>query len=207
MATEVTMPKLGLTMEEGTVLSWGKKAGESVEKGETLLVIQTDKVEYEVEAPASGIVLKTLAGEGDVIPTGQVIALIGKAGEKVEETAPAPAPPKAGAAAPQPAGAAQQPAAATPQPASGGDGRVFISPLARKLAREMGVDYAKVQGSGPKGRIVKDDILRAAKAAPPPMARPVPPPAVMEIILETIPVRGMRKVIAGRMAASWSSAP
>lgn len=202
MATEVTMPKLGLTMEEGTILSWGRKAGESVEKGEPLLVIQTDKVEYEVEAPASGIVLKTLANEGDVIPTGQVIALIGKAGEKAEEAAPAPAAPKA-AAAPQPAGTA-------PQSVSGGDGRVFISPLARKLAQEMGVDYTKIQGSGPKGRIVKDDILRAAQAAPAEAARPAatgPAPAATEKILETIPVRGMRKVIAGRMAASWSSAP
>ncbi|MFQ5914597.1 MAG: dihydrolipoamide acetyltransferase family protein [Nitrospinota bacterium] len=222
MATQVTMPKLGLTMEEGTVLNWKKQAGESVEKGEPLLVIETDKVEFDVEAPASGTVLKTFANEGDVIPTGQVIAFIGEAGEKVAPApaAPAPEPAKTPAvAAPQPA----VPVAAAPAPAipeAGGDGRIFISPLARKLAREMGVDFTRIKGSGPRGRIVKDDILKAARAAPAApgvaAAPPVRPVAVQQVaappvapggILDTVPVRGMRKVIAERMARSWASAP
>ncbi len=219
MATEVTMPKLGLTMEEGTVLNWIKKAGESVEKGEVLLVIQTDKVEYDVEAPASGSVLKTLANEGDLIPTGQVIAFIGEAGEEVKAAAPvAPKTDAPAEAAKAPAQEAPQPAAAVAAAPGPGDGRVFISPLARKLATEMGVDFTKIKGSGPKGRIVKEDILRAAQAmpaaaapgvapAPAIAAAPPPQPAAPGGILDTIPVRGMRKVIAERMAQSWASAP
>ncbi len=93
MAVEVTMPKLGLTMEQGTVLNWNKGVGDPVETGEVLLTIQTDKVEFEVEAPAGGTVLKLLANEGDVVPTGDVIAFIGAAGEEVDAAAPAPSAP------------------------------------------------------------------------------------------------------------------
>jgi len=100
MAVEVTMPKLGLTMEQGTVLNWNKGVGDPVETGEVLLTIQTDKVEFEVEAPAGGTVLKLLANEGDVVPTGEVIAFIGAAGEEVDAAAPAPSAP----AAPPPPG-------------------------------------------------------------------------------------------------------
>jgi pyruvate dehydrogenase E2 component (dihydrolipoamide acetyltransferase) len=202
MATEVTMPKLGLTMEEGTVLNWKKKVGESVRQGEVLLIIQTDKVEYDVEAPAAGTVLKLLANEGDVIPTGQVIAFVGKEGEEVGDGgAPAPsAPPAVEAAKPVAA------VAATPATPTDG-GRIFISPLARKMAKEMGIDYSQISGSGPKGRIVKDDILRAAEGAPAapgaaaaPVLRMVPPsaPAAPGGILHTIPVRGMRCARATR---------
>ncbi|MFQ5691602.1 MAG: dihydrolipoamide acetyltransferase family protein, partial [Nitrospinota bacterium] len=228
MATEVTMPKLGLTMEEGTVLDWRKKPGETVRQGEVLLVIQTDKVEFDVEAPASGTVLKTLANPGDVVPTGQAITFIGEAGEEVEAAAapvapaaPAEQPPAEQPPAEQPqAGSVPRPAVSAPAAAGPGeDGRIFISPLARKLAREMGVDITRVQGSGPNGRIVKNDVLRAAQAAP--AAAPVAPAAGRPVaaqpvagrpmaaggVLETIPVRGMRKVIAERMAQSWASVP
>ena len=83
MATPLPMPKLGLTMEEGTILKWRKSEGESVEKGEIILDIQTDKVEYEVESPGGGTLLKTIHGEGDVVPCGTNIAVIGNPGEDV----------------------------------------------------------------------------------------------------------------------------
>ena len=268
MAVEVTMPKLGLTMEQGTVLNWNKGVGDPVETGEVLLIIQTDKVEFEVEAPAGGTVLKLLANEGDVVPTGEVIAFIGEAGEEVDVAAPAPpatAAPEAttadvaaGRAAPEApppgdgriaispvakklaaemgvdvstlegsgpggrivkedvlkaaeGGGGAAPAAApavTPVAPRRADGRIFISPLARRLAKERGIDPARIQGSGPKGRIIKDDILRAARAGPGiPAFAPPPPPAAPGGILESIAVRGMREVIGRRMAQSWSAAP
>ena len=91
MATPLPMPKLGLTMEEGTILKWRKGEGETVEKGEIILDIQTDKVEYEVESPDGGLLLKTLAGEGDVVPCGTDIAVIGEAGEDISGFGSTPA--------------------------------------------------------------------------------------------------------------------
>ncbi len=230
MATEVTMPKLGLTMEQGTVLTWKKKAGDLVGEGEVLLVIQTDKVEFDVESPAAGTLLRLLANEGDVVPTGDVIAYVGEADEKLEN---APAPRVGAAAAGRvaaspvarnlatelgvdlsavkgsgPGGrivkedvlkAAEAPSAA---PVSA-DGRVFISPLAKRLARERGIDYSRIRGSGPNGRIIKNDILQAEQ-------KPEAAPTIATSpggILESIPVRGMRQVIAQRMVQSWTSIP
>ena len=256
MAVEVTMPKLGLTMEQGTVLNWNKGVGDPVETGEVLLTIQTDKVEFEVEAPAGGTVLKLLANEGDVVPTGDVIAFIGAAGEEVDAAAPAPSAPAAPPLPPEApprgngriaispvakklaaemgvdvstlegsgpggrivkedvlkaaeGGGAASPAAPAVTPAAPprANGRIFISPLARRLAKERGIDPGRIQGSGPKGRIIKDDILKAARAGPGIPAFAPPAPAAPGGILETIPVRGMREVIGRRMAQSWSAAP
>ena len=115
MATPLPMPKLGLTMEEGTILKWRKGEGEAVEKGEIILDIQTDKVEYEVESPDGGLLLKTLAGEGDVIPCGTDIAVIGEAGEDISSFGSAPA--KAPVAATEPAAAdASTPPGTTTRP-------------------------------------------------------------------------------------------
>ena len=119
MATPLPMPKLGLTMEEGTILKWLKSEGEKVEKGEIILQIQTDKVEYDVEAPDTGLLLRTFAGEGDVVPCGDNIAVIGNKGEDISEFESAGAPaasPGGAAAAPQaPAPVAPVPSAPAPQ--------------------------------------------------------------------------------------------
>ena len=204
MATQITMPKLGQTMEEGTILSWHKQEGETIGKGEPLVSIQTDKVEYELEAPSAGTVLKTLAKEGEVIPTGRPIAFIGASGEAVPEVAPPEAVKPSPAAPPKPATTPSPPtgAEATKAPPSRGE-KVPISPAARKLAQELGVDYKAVRGSGPNGRIVKADIEQAAqtKSAAPPGMRAAPIPAGKT---ETIAVKGIRKVIAERMAQSWA---
>ena len=156
MATPLPMPKLGLTMEEGTILKWRKDEGEAVEKGEIILDIQTDKVEYEVESPDGGLLLKTLAGEGDVVSCGTDIAVIGEAGEDISSFGSAPAkasaetePETADAPSIPPATPVPTPAPAAPvatQPAP--TGRIFASPAARRVARELGIDYrvlSKVQ--------------------------------------------------------------
>jgi len=213
MATPLPMPKLGLTMEEGTILKWRKGEGEAVEKGEIILDIQTDKVEYEVESPDGGLLLKTLAGEGDVVPCGTDIAVIGEAGEDISsfgstsakapvetesEAAEAPpTPPPAPAPAPAPAA----PVATQPAPT----GRVFASPAARRVARELGIDYRTLKGSGPGGRIVQADVRAAAASGFPtaPLAAASGPAAVAG----STPLAGMRKIIAERMLASWSQVP
>lgn len=213
MATPLPMPKLGLTMEEGTILKWRKGEGEAVEKGEIILDIQTDKVEYEVESPDGGLLLKTLAGEGDVVPCGTDIAVIGEAGEDISgfgstsakasaETEPAraeapPTPPPAPAPAPAPAA----PVATQPAPT----GRIFASPAARRVARELGIDFRTLKGSGPGGRIVQADVRAAAASGLPsaPLAAASGPAAVAG----STPLAGMRKIIAERMLSSWSQVP
>jgi pyruvate dehydrogenase E2 component (dihydrolipoamide acetyltransferase) len=204
------MPKLGLTMEEGTILKWLKSEGEKVEKGEIILQIQTDKVEYDVEAPNTGLLLRTFAGEGDVVPCGDNIAVIGKKGEDISEfeSAGAPAAPQASAPVAPPApqapapGGSPSPGGSPPtngSPSSGG--RVFASPAARRVARELGIDYKTLKGSGPGGRIVQADV-RAAGGTGAPGGAGAPP-----AIPASRPVSGMRKVIVERMAASWDQVP
>ena len=214
MATPLPMPKLGLTMEEGTILKWRKGEGEAVEKGEIILDIQTDKVEYEVESPGGGLLLKMLAGEGDVVPCGTDIAVIGETGEDISgfggggsaetsvEAEPGaadapPAPPPAPAPTPVPAA----PLPAQPAPA----GRVFASPAARRVARELGIDFRVLTGSGPGGRIVQADVRAAAASGltAAPMAAASGPAAVAA----STPLAGMRKIIADRMLSSWSQVP
>ncbi|MBI4252334.1 MAG: 2-oxo acid dehydrogenase subunit E2 [Candidatus Tectomicrobia bacterium] len=217
MATPLPMPKLGLTMEQGTILKWMKPEGAPVEKGEIILQIQTDKVEYEVESPEGGVLLKTLAAEGDVVPCGQNLAVIGKKGEDISALAgAAPKAPAPKPAAPAPAPASVAPAPPAPAPAAGGtppaprDGRVFASPAARRVARELGVDYRTLRGSGPGGRIVQADVRAAARpGGAPRAAAPAIPAAVSgpAAVAARTPVSGMRRVIAQRMAASWSAAP
>ncbi len=201
MATPLPMPKLGLTMEEGAILKWRKDEGEAVEKGEIILDIQTDKVEYEVESPAGGLLLKTLAGEGDVVPCGVDVAVIGEEGEDVSGFGNGAARAEAAEPPPEPAApVVEAPAAseaARPAPA----GRVFASPAARRVARELGVDFRVLKGSGPGGRIVQADVRAAAASGAPPAASG---PAAVEA---AAPLAGMRKIIAERMLASWSQTP
>ena len=213
MATPLPMPKLGLTMEEGTILKWRKGEGEAVEKGEIILDIQTDKVEYEVESPDGGLLLKTLAGEGDVVPCGTDIAVIGEEGENISSfgstsaKAPVETESKAAEAPPTPPPTpAPTPAPAAPvatQPAP--TGRVFASPAARRVARELGIDYRTLKGSGPGGRIVQADVRAAAASGLPsaPLAAASGPAAVAG----STPLAGMRKIIAERMLSSWSQVP
>ena len=213
MATPLPMPKLGLTMEEGTILKWRKGEGEAVEKGEIILDIQTDKVEYEVESPDGGLLLKTLAGEGAVVPCGTDIAVIGEAGEDISgfEGEPDKAPEKAepavtDAPATPPPAPVPAPAPAAPVPAQTAPaGRVFASPAARRVARELGIDYRVLTGSGPGGRIVQADVRAAAASGLP--AAPAAAASGPAAVASSTPLVGMRKIIADRMLASWSQVP
>lgn len=155
MAIEIIMPKMGLTMESGTISSWYFKEGDAVKAGEALLSIETDKVTIDVESPGSGILLKILEPQGSSVPVAQVIGYLGEAGERVPER-------KSPAA--QPGQPVQQPEnrqAADAQPEPGKP--TAISPIARKLAAQHQVDYSGIQGSGPGGRIVEADILALLK--------------------------------------------
>ena len=201
MATEVILPRLGQGMESGTIVRWLKSEGEPVEKGEPLFELDTDKVTQEVEAEAAGVLLKIAVSEGEV-PVGQTVAFIGEQGEAVPEVAPAP--PTAVAEAPSNS-LLQAKEEQVPAAAASGNGRIKASPLARRLARERGIDLAALHGTGPEGRIVAEDVERAeagAPAAAPASNRllqaPVPAGEV-----ERVPLTNIRKTIARRLTEAW----
>ncbi len=161
MATEVKLPRLGQGMESGTIVRWLKSEGEQVAKGEPLYELDTDKVTQEVEAEASGVLLKIAIPEGEV-EVGRTIAFIGKEGESVAAVeAPAPAP-KPKEAAPESAPEPKEEQRVS-EPTT--NGRIKASPLARRLARERGIDLSSIQGTGPDGRIVAQDV-ETPSAAP-----------------------------------------
>ncbi len=174
MASEVKLPRLGQGMESGTIVKWLKAEGDAVEKGEPLYELDTEKVTQEVEAEASGVLLEIAVPDGEV-PVGTTIAYIGEAGEQVAAGKAEPAEPAAEDAAPSAQPAEREPApvtsVATPPERQEGE-RVKASPLARRLAREQGIDLAALSGTGPDGRIVAEDVERAATAAPPAEAAP-----------------------------------
>ncbi len=210
MAVEVRMPRFGLTMQEGTIQRFFKAPGEGVKAGEPLYEIETEKVLYQVEAPASGTLALRIFEEGATVECGLLVAVIAEPGDDLAElsarySAAAGGAGRAGAAAPaNRAAAAPSSPSATGSP-DGGRERRAVSPVARKLAAELKVDLAKVTGTGPGGRITREDIERTAKGAA--SAAPSPTPAALsaaagQLHPETIPFRGMRKTIATRMHQS-----
>jgi pyruvate dehydrogenase E2 component (dihydrolipoamide acetyltransferase) len=200
VATEVILPRLGQGMESGTIVRWLKSEGEPVEKGEPLFELDTDKVTQEVEAEAAGVLLKIAVSEGEV-PVGQTVAFIGAEGEDVPEAAPAPTESGAGRQAP----AEAEPAAETPVPGTGlsqsTNGRIKASPLARRMARERGIELSGIRGTGPDGRIVAEDVERAEAGGPTaPAAAPARVPAGE---VERVPLSNVRKTIARRLTEAW----
>jgi pyruvate dehydrogenase E2 component (dihydrolipoamide acetyltransferase) len=215
MATEIKLPRLGQGMESGTVVRWLKQEGDQVEKGEPLYELDTEKVTQEVEADASGVLLKIAVQEGEV-PVGQTIAVIGEEGEDVPEAEPEAAPEgeaevdeepqEEGSRAPardeereRGREAAVETKPAEEQPTTV-DGRVKASPLARRIAREKGVELAEIRGTGPEGRIVAEDVERAL-AAPTPAAAPAAAPSEPEVVQLT----SIRKTIARRLTEAWQA--
>jgi pyruvate dehydrogenase E2 component (dihydrolipoamide acetyltransferase) len=201
MAVEVTMPKFGLTMHEGTIQRFFKAVGESVSSGDPLYEVETEKVLYEVESPASGVLAVALFEEGATVECGVAVAVIAEAGDD-------PASVRAKyAGAPAAASNVEVNAATAPTPdvievKSTSSERRSVSPIARKLAAELGVNLDRVTGSGPSGRITREDVERAAKSPqPPPAAAPAKAPGGAAAH-QTIPFRGMRKTIAERMHQS-----
>ncbi len=218
MATNVVMPQMGYDMREGTVVRWYKQEGETVDRGEVIADIETDKATVEFEAYTGGVLGRIVAQEGVAIPVGQLIAIITEPGESVPEAAePAPAPAAAPEPAPAPVAApppAPEPAAPAPAAApESADGRVRASPLARRLARERGIDIATVAGTGPNGRVTERDIEAyqpaLAPSEPAPAAAPTPPPAVPAAAPadSRIELSRMRQTIARVTSDSKSTAP
>ena len=226
MAELINMPKLGFDMREGQLVRWLKQPGDVVKRGEVVAEIESDKATVEVESFVEGTILTLLVNAGDWVPIGAPIAVVGQPGEQVdlaalgvEKQAPAPAAQKA---APVPAPQAQT-APATPtvqaEEAAGNGkglpGGVRASPLARRMAQELGVDLKQVAGSGPQGRIVKADVeafAQAPIAAPPiPPAVPLPAPSAEAVVPgpddEIIPTPRMRTRIGQRMTLVKQTVP
>jgi len=230
---EVTMPQMGADMVEGTLVRWLKQVGDRVERGEAIAEIETDKATVELEAFQSGTILKLVASEGDIVPVGDVIAVLGEPGEVPPEVQRKPVPPPAKreiepevrAAAARPA----EPAETVASAAVAEDGRIRISPVARKIALEAGIDVRALRGSGPDGRILRRDVeaaiaarqagagteptreeampaaVPATASARPPAARPVAPaPAAAG---ERVEVGKIRRAIAHRMTLSKQTQP
>ena len=187
MATSVVMPALEMAQETGKLLAWRKKEGERVKKGEALLEIETDKAVVEIEAPEDGILASITAHEGAVIPVGQTIAWLVQPGE---------APPAE--AAPSQTGRRVETVVAashTARPAPidrGGTAQIQISPKARRLAKEHGIDLATINGSGPGGEILTDDVLAAGKSA---------------VSSPTTDISSVARVMAERTTRSWTTVP
>ena len=206
MPIAVEMPKMTDTMEEGVLVEWNVEEGTTISAGDIIAQVETDKATMDVEAYDDGVVLRRVASEGDALPIGALIAVLGKSGEdvdsflkqyhvgggKAEQSV-------ATTAEPEPA-----PAAAPAAPSSEGE-RLKASPLARRMAQENGLNLGDLTGSGPEGRIIKRDI-EAALAAPTPVVAPIeiPKPARS---YESVRISSMRKVIARRLAKSKYSAP
>jgi pyruvate dehydrogenase E2 component (dihydrolipoamide acetyltransferase) len=198
MATEVILPRLGQGMESGTIVRWLKSEGEAVEKGEPLFELDTDKVTQEVEAEAAGVLLKIAVAEGEV-PVGQTVAFIGSQGEDVPEVAAA-APPQEEAAKPTEPEAVQE-AASQETAVASGNGRMKASPLARRIARERGIELSAIRGTGPDGRIVAEDVERAEAGGPTAPVRAAAAVPAGEV--ERLPLTSIRKTIARRLAEAW----
>ena len=191
MANEVKLPRLGQGMEAGTITRWLKSEGDQVEKGEPLFEVDTDKVTQEVEADFAGTLLKIALREGEA-PVGQTIAWIGDPGEEIKEEA-APAATEPASEKPKQVREVDAPPVAT----SNG-GRVKASPLARRIARERGIDLHQLRGTGPEGRIIAEDVEKAQSA-------PASPAAVPTGEIESVPLTSIRKTIARRLTAAWQA--
>jgi len=252
MPINILMPALSPTMEKGNLAKWLKKEGEAVKPGDVIAEIETDKATMEVEAVDEGVLAKIVVPEGTAdVPVNQLIAVLAGEGEDVKAAAqgaasaaaakptpapqpsappaaaapaakPAPAAPPSAAPAPKPA-AAPPPAAAARPSADGQHGRVFASPLARRLAKDAGIEIARIAGSGPHGRVIARDVaaaqsggaLKAAPAAAPTGAPAITPSMSDQQIralyeegsYEVVPHDGMRRTIAQRLTASMQTIP
>ncbi len=204
MATEIYLVKVGMTMHEGTVDEWYIGDGERVESGGLLYRLETEKVNLDVDAETSGTV-KQLVSAGTTLEPGDVVGYIYADGETIPDVLPAPTPKRDISVREESPPAQAAPPAAPAEPAPERK-RVAASPVARKLAAELNVDLATVNGTGPRGRITKEDVQQAAAlipaAAPPATLTPAAAPPAAAPSANAVPLRGMRKTIAERMHAS-----
>jgi pyruvate dehydrogenase E2 component (dihydrolipoamide acetyltransferase) len=223
VSSQVTLPRLGQGMESGTIVKWLKSEGDKVEKGEALYELDTEKVTQEVEADVGGVLLKILAQEGQEIEVGKPVAVIGEEGEEVAEAeGEAEEPTKVTEQEPREEGEPaperederergreaerdeqptqiKEPEPEERAPARTDGGRVKASPLARRIARERGIDLKGLHGTGPEGRIVAEDVERAGAA--PSVGAPAAAPREVEVVQ----LSRMRQTIARRLTEAWQA--
>jgi pyruvate dehydrogenase E2 component (dihydrolipoamide acetyltransferase) len=211
MAETINMPKLGFDMAEGVLVRWVRNEGENINKGDVLAEIETDKATVEVESPASGVVLQHIVDQGTVVPVGAPIAVVGQPGEKVEAPVAESGKQKAEAKVEEKPAPQTQP---TPAPVSQAvstpeAGPVKASPLAKKIARDQNIDLARVQGTGPGGRVVKKDVEAALVSGQPSAVSRQPAPAFVAVSHEdeTVQLTKLRQAIARRMTESKTTVP
>jgi pyruvate dehydrogenase E2 component (dihydrolipoamide acetyltransferase) len=210
MAAEITVPRLGMAVADATIIEWKVKEGEQVEENQVVVVIETEKLRYDVETPAGGFI-HILLQEGEMAPVGKLIAVIAESKEELETLQKAPVEEAVTQAAevkvPEAAEAPKAETAPPIQAAPGrGEERIKISPVARKMAEEHVIDITKVTGTGPGGRITREDIEKAVatkEAAPKEAAVPTGVTGIKKV-KTTVPVRGMRRAIAEHMHRSLS---
>lgn len=213
MAETITMPKLGFDMQEGTLVRWVRNEGESVNKGDVLAEIETDKATVEVESTAGGVVRKLLVGQGAVVPIGAAIAIVGTKDEKIDSATSTPAVPESSQVSSMPT---SKPSAATATPTATTStapepGTSKASPLARRMASDSKVDLSRIQGTGPGGRIVRRDVEavlsqgtgKVVGAAQFPLHTVAP----VSRADATVPLTRLRQAISRRMTESKSSVP
>jgi len=219
MATLIDMPKLSDTMTVGTLVRWLKNEGDAVANGDMIAEVETDKATMEVECFDDGVLIKQYCGEGAEVAVGDPIAAVGEADEEAPAgTSSASAPAETAPAAPEPVAVAPvAPAASAPAPVaeapaapvSSTGTRIKASPLAKKIAAEKGLDLSTLQGSGPGGRILKEDVLNAKPGAVATDTTSSAPAAAPAATLEAldIPVTNMRKSIGKALVGSKTQAP
>jgi len=214
----IRMPKMSDTMEEGTLVSWQKKVGDTVKAGDILAEVETDKATMELEAYEEGVLLYVGVKEGEAVPVDAVIAVIGEQGADFEAllagsasgSEPTPAKDEKSSSEPVATQSSQSAASSASQDSD----RLKVSPLAKKLAEDKGIDLREVSGSGDNGRIIKRDVdefkpaAKATASAPAPSAKPAPAAAAPEEgNFEDLPISQMRKTIARRLSDSLFTAP
>jgi pyruvate dehydrogenase E2 component (dihydrolipoamide acetyltransferase) len=230
MPIAIEMPKLSDTMTEGTLVRWIKKVGDNIAVGDVLAEIETDKATMEMEAFDEGVLAEIYVQDGNKADVGQKLALLVGKGEKVESGGPQPvqeskstpqkkeekeaveSPKETAKTEKPPTKQGQEDSESAPVEAAGGE-RIKASPLAKKIAAELGVDLGSLQGTGPGGRIVREDVVAAGKSTPPKQAvaqapaTPKPPAFIPALEDKKIPLSGMRKTIAARLLESKTTIP
>ena len=197
MATDVIMPQMGFDMEEGTVVRWLKTEGDHVDRGEPIVEVETDKATVEVESFASGLLRRILVAEGITVPVGRVIGIIAAADEELPSPSMEEGQGESEGESPSPSMEEGQSEGESPSPTPD---RILVSPLARRIAEEKGIDLSTITGTGPRGRITREDVQAAAEAPPAPTTPPSPPSAVTQL-------SRMRQTIARRMTRSKQEMP
>ena len=217
--TEVIMPKMGDGMEEGTLLEWLKKEGDKVKSGEVIGTIQTDKATLELEAPGSGILSGILLEAGGTVPVGKAIAAILKEGESLPSgwasgsgSAPAASAPASTESASTASSSAPAPAESAPAAAPASTERMKASPLAKRIAKDQGIDLSTIKGTGPDGRIVQKDLADAPSGSAPATAAPAAKAPTFAPITATgedkvVPLNKIRQITAKRTQESKQQVP